>query len=195
MATTPHYAEPYYSAYINADCKVISPLSANYHALSENCQQVNYLIDQINKPYTGNSNTERLAWLKRRRTLLMQRAAIIAKALRDLGSQDVVDHTAVDIRTISSLVASISSALPGIGTAIGLGVGIAGQVVGGLIDTTSENTAKRNEEIAYYQADLAGLQDILEQTDNEYDRLNVFNYLLWGSILVLILLLIVKKKG
>jgi len=194
MATTDQYAVPYYSAYINADCKPISPASADYKPLSQSCQQVNALIEAINQPYTGNSTSERLAWLKHRRDLLLQRAAVIATALKDLGSTDVVDHTAADIRTVSGLVSTFSSALPAVGTIIGLGVGIVGQVIGGLIDTTGSNKANRDEEIALYKSDYAGLQDILNQTNQEIDRLSIFNYLLWGGIITMILLLLFKKK-
>lgn len=190
-------AVPYYEGYVNADCKLYSELSANYRdpgSLSQNCQQVNALILAINQPYIGNSTAERLAWLKRRRTLLTQRAAVIAQALKDLGSTDVVDHTAVDVRSISGLVSTFSAALPGIGTAIGLGVGLVGNLIGGLIDTTSQNTAQRNEEIAAYKADYVGLTTILEQTNQEIDRLSLVNYSLWGILAILLIVLFVKSK-
>ena len=188
-------AEPYYSPYINIDCKPISLAAADYKPLSESCKQVNELIGAINQPYIGNSNSERLAWLKRRRALLMQRATVISNALKDLGSTDVVDHTAMDIRTVSGLVAGVANVLPGIGQIIGLGAGIVGQVIGGLIDNTSSNKANRDTEIAYYKQDLIGLQQILDQTNKEIDKLSIINYLIASSIIVMLLILVFKKKS
>ncbi|WP_080056708.1 hypothetical protein [Spirosoma aerolatum] len=193
----PQYAVPFYSAYINEDCKLKSDLAADYvplSGLSESCQQVNALIEAINQPYTGNSTAERLAWLKRRRTLLIQRSQIIAQALKELGSTDTVDHTATDIRTVSGLVGTFTAALPGIGTAIGLAVSTVGQLFGGLIDTTKSNTEKRNEEIALYKADFAGLEDVLNQTNQEIDRLSLVQYSLWGVLAILLIVLFVKNK-
>ncbi|OJW76290.1 hypothetical protein [Spirosoma sp. 48-14] len=196
-ATGTQYAVPFYSAYINEDCKVKSVLAADYVPVSqlpEGCQQVNALIEAINQPYTGNSTGERLTWLKRRRTLLLQRAEVIAKALKDLGSTDVVDHTAVDIRSISSIVGTFASAVPGYGQAIGLAVATAGQLIGGLIDTTKGNIARRDEEISYYKADYNQLQDILNQTNQEIDRLSLVQYSLWGILAILLIVLFVKNK-
>lgn len=187
-------AEPYYEAYINADCKLISPASANYQPLTDNCKKITELIGAINQPYIGNSNTDRLAWLKRRRALLMQRAAVIATALKDLGSTDVIDHTAVDVRTVSGLVAGVANVLPGVGQIIGLGAGIVGQVISGFIDNTKDNKAERDTEIALYQADYARLQDILNQTNKEIDKLSIINYLIASSVIVLLLILVFKKK-
>lgn len=123
------------------------------------------MITAINQTYTGNSNTERLAWLKRRRTLLTQRAAVIAQALKDLGRTDVVDHTAIDILSISGLVGTFSTALPAMGTIIGLAVSTVGSLIGGIIDTTKSNAAKRDEEIAAYKADYVRLTTVLNQTN------------------------------
>lgn len=194
MATLAQVASPYYSAYITAECKYISPAAVDYKPLSTDCQQINDLVNRINEPYTGNSNSERLAWLKRRRALLMQRAAIVAKALQELGSTDVVDHTALDVRTFSGMAAGIASALPGVGTLIGLGVGVVGQVLGGLFDSTNDNKAKRDEEISYYKADYAGLQAILLEINQEIDKLSVINYVLWGAILIMILIVLFKRQ-
>lgn len=152
--------------------------TASYSAA---CRQVQSLVAQINETYQGSTSADRLTWLKRRRGLLLARAAVIQGAMAELGATDVTDKTTATIGGLGGAVAGLFGVIPGLGGAIGSFIGLGTQLVAGLFDNTADNQAKKNAELSQLQNDYIGLKLLYDDQDAEIQRLMIPRYVLYGA--------------
>ncbi|MBO0947007.1 hypothetical protein [Fibrella forsythiae] len=179
-----------------AKCTVNDYTPNSVDAYSSACRAVQTLVAQINTTYTGTTSADRLAYLKRRRGLLLARAAVIQGSMVELGAQDVTDKTAATIGGIGGAVAGLFGVIPGIGGAIGTFIGLGTQLVAGLFDHSADKKAAQAAELNELQIDYINLKTLYDEHTAEINSLMLPRYVLYGTAgIVLIALLIVLLRS
>ncbi|MBO0930373.1 hypothetical protein [Fibrella aquatilis] len=163
------------------NCQLYDGVANPDVAYSQACKQVQTLVSQINEVYQGSSTADRLAFLKRRRGLLIARAAVIQGAMAELGATDARDRTALTISGLGGAVQQLFSVIPGIGGAIGTFVGLGAQLIAGAFDNTAANEAAKIAELNKLQTDFTGLQVLVNDHTAEIGRLSLPYYVLYGA--------------